>query len=216
MFLSCVATQQKSSSRGSPMCVTTNFISGKEGAAGAPPAPKDEPVRPLRDVAADRVDVAEPLVIEVHQRLRFEDRHVDAAVEEHVVQGFLLAIIRIRIPVPDVLRRTEGLRVVVEAIDPSLRQVRPQPVVLGGVPDMEVVVCDKDVLLLSVRCLSNDQGQPPCPNPMNGVRCLKTIRAHRGCPKTSGTNVCRSPPPARRSDPRFSLRSQKNYGAAHC
>src|SRR5437867_2327625 len=33
MFLSCVATQQKSSSRGSPMCVTTNFMSGNDVAA---------------------------------------------------------------------------------------------------------------------------------------------------------------------------------------
>src|SRR3989442_1228698 len=170
MFLSWVATQQKSSSRGSPMCVTTNFMSGNE-----------EPVRPLLDVSADRVDVAETLVIEVHQRLRLENRHVDVAVPEDVLQGFLLAVIGIRVPVPHVFLRAEGFRVVIEAIDPTFREVGPQPILFRRVPNMEVVVDDEQVLLLSVRRLGSDHEESPLTlGRMNGLARLKPILADGG------------------------------------
>src|SRR5256886_648420 len=128
---------------------------------GVPAAAHDEPVGPLLHVSADGVDVAESLVIEVHQRLRFENRHVDVTVPEDILEGFLLALVGIRVPVPHTFLRAERLRVVVETIDPSLGEVGPQPVLLRGVPDMEVVVDDEDVLLLSVRRLGNDHRKPP-------------------------------------------------------
>src|SRR5436309_38407 len=143
---------------------------------GVPPAAHDEPVRPLLDVSADRVDVAETLVIEVHQRLRFENGHVDVAVPEDVLQRFLIAVVGIRVPVPHIFLRAEGLRVVIEAIDPAFGEVRPQPVLLRRVPNIEVVVYDEQVLLLSVRRLGSDHEESPLTlGRMNGLAQLKSI-----------------------------------------
>src|SRR5947209_669745 len=153
--------------------------------AGVPTAAHDEPVRPLLDVSADRVDVAETLVIEVHQRLRLENRHVDVAVPEAVLQGFLLAVMGIRVAVPHVFLRAEGLRVVIEAIDPTFREVGPQPILLRRVPNMEVVVDDEQLLLLSIRRLGSDHEESPLTlGRMNGLARLKPILGDAG---TGGT-----------------------------
>src|SRR2546427_652513 len=186
MFCSCLATQPKSPRRGGgrvrellPCSLHGAFP--RLAVRGAPAAAHAEPVRPLLDVSADRVDVAEPLVIEVHQRLRFENGHVDVAVPEDVLQGFLLAVIRIRVPVPHIFLRAEGLRVVIEAIDPTFREVGPQPILLRRVPNVEVVVYDEQVLLLSIRRLGSDHEESPLTlGRMNGLARLKPILADGG------------------------------------
>src|SRR3989475_231538 len=175
MFLSCVATQQKSSSRGSPMCVTTNFMSGNGQ------TPHEPQLQALEARPANGVDVPESLVIEVIQGLRLENRHVDVAFPEDIVERFLLVVVGIGVPVPHVFLRVQGFRVVIEAIDPTLGEVGPQPILLRRVPNVEVVVDDEQVLLLSIRRLGSDHEESPLTlGRMNGLARLKPILADGG------------------------------------
>src|SRR2546426_8834374 len=163
------------------------FQQGLPGLAvpGVPPTAHDEAVWPLRDVAANGVDVAESLVVEVIQRLRLENRHVDVAFPEDVMERLLLPVVGIGVPVPDVFLRAQGFRVVIEAIDPTFGEVGPQPVLLRRVPNVEVVVDDEQVLLLSIRRLGSDHEESPLTlGRMNGLARLKPILGDAG---TGGT-----------------------------
>src|SRR3989449_6932700 len=146
-----------------------------------PPPSHNEGAGPLRDLPANGVDVAESLVVEVVQRLRLENRHVDVAVPEDVLQGFLLSVVRVRVPVPHVFLRAQGFRVVIEAIDPTFREVGPQPIFLRRVPNVEVVVDNEQVLFLSIRRLGSDHEESPLTlGRMNGLARLKPILADGG------------------------------------
>src|SRR5439155_21040872 len=92
-----------------------------------------------------------------------------------------LAVVGIRVPFPLIFLRAEGFRVVIEAIDPALGEVGPQPILLRRVPNMEVVVDDEQVLLLSVRRLGSDHEESPLTlGRMNGLARLKPILGEAG------------------------------------
>src|SRR2546425_9888431 len=150
-------------------------------ARGAPPPPNEGAFWPFGDVPANGVDVAESFVVEVIQGLRLENRHVDVAFPEDIVERFLLAVVGIGVPVPHIFLRAQGFRVVIEAIDPTLGEVGPQPILLRRVPNVEVVVDDEQVLLLSIRRLGSDHEESPLTlGRMNGLARLKPILADGG------------------------------------
>src|SRR5438128_447106 len=165
MFLSCVATQQKSSSRGSPMCVTTNFMSGNEVAAVS--------TSPISKASLSRGQTVGPLwaTWTLIPSSRLFSRNSNAS-------GDLSRQPR---HIPHVFLRAEGFRVVIEAIDPTLGEVGPQPILLRRVPNVEVVVDDEQVLLLSIRRLGSDHEESPLTlGRMNGLARLKPILADGG------------------------------------
>src|SRR5207249_8700918 len=79
-----------------------------------------------------------------------------------------------------------------EAIDPAFGEVRPQPVLLRRVPNMEVVVYDEQVLLLSVRRLGSDHEESPLTlGRMNGLAQLKRSEEHTSELQSRFDIVCR-------------------------
>src|SRR6185295_9827365 len=110
--------------------------------ARVPGAVEDEAVRvallELR-VPGRRV---EALLEEVQEVRRLEDRDVDVALDEEVLEQVLLAVLLVLLPRPDVLGRREPGVVVVEAGDPALAVV-VLLVLRAAVPPVDVPVDDE-------------------------------------------------------------------------
>src|ERR1700730_7712816 len=97
----------------------------------------------LDDVVLDvRV---EAVVVELIKIGRVEDRHVDVAGAEQVVDQHLFAISAKLFEGPHLLRRAEAAVKGVKAFDPAL-PVFVFPILGVGVPEMHVAIDDKDVV----------------------------------------------------------------------
>src|SRR5215831_16439370 len=103
----------------------------------------------------------EAVLVELVEVGRVQDRHVDIAGAEKVVDQYLFAIAAKFVERPDLLGRAQAAVKGVKAFDPAL-SVLVFPILGVGVPEMHVTVDNKDVLSIMLVHVS----LPSLPGPM--------------------------------------------------